>query len=52
MYGWIWRHLPGPTWVRVVTTVALAAAVVAVLFSWVFPALAPLMPFNQLTVGE
>jgi len=52
MYGWIWRHLPGPTWVRVVTTVALAAVVVAVLFSWVFPALAPLMPFNQLTVGE
>lgn len=52
MYGWFWRHLPGPTWVRTLTTVALAGAVVVVLFGWVFPAIAPHMPFNQLTVGE
>ena len=52
MYGWIWRHLPGPTWVRVATTVVVCAVVVGVLFAWVFPAVAPLIPFNQLTVGE
>jgi len=52
MYGWIWRHLPGPTWVRAATTVVLALVVVGVLFTWAFPAIAPLMPFNQLTVGE
>lgn len=52
MYGWLWRHLPGPAWLRVVTLVALAAAVVAVCFAWVFPAIAPYMPFNDQTVGE
>ena len=52
MYGWIWRLLPGPTWVRVVTTLVLVGAVVVGLFGWVFPAIAPHMPFNQLTVGE
>jgi len=52
MYGWIWRHLPGPTWVRAVTSVVVCAVVVGVLFTWVFPAVAPLIPFNQLTVGE
>ncbi|GEL96095.1 hypothetical protein [Cellulomonas composti] len=52
MYGWLWRHLPGPTAVRVVLLVALAAAVVVVCFAWVFPAIAPYMPFNDTTVGE
>ncbi|MBU4215227.1 MAG: hypothetical protein KJ548_04080 [Actinobacteria bacterium] len=52
MYGWIWRHLPGPTPVRVAIAVALVAAVVAACFAWVYPALAPLMPFNNTTVGE
>lgn len=52
MYGWLWRALPGPAWVRVLALVALAAAVVAVCFTWVFPAIAPFMPFNETTVGE
>ncbi|MCG2797772.1 MAG: hypothetical protein L6367_04440 [Cellulomonas sp.] len=52
MYGWIWRHLPGPTPVRVLIAAVLVAAVVAVCFVWVYPALAPLMPFNNTTVGE
>ena len=52
MYGWLWRHLPGPTAVRVVTVVVLALAVLAACFLWVFPAVAPYMPFNQTTVGE
>jgi hypothetical protein len=50
MYGWLWRHLPGPTAARVGILVVLAAAVVAVCFLWVFPAIAPLMPFNDITV--
>lgn len=52
MYGWIWRHLPGPTPVRVVLAAVLVAAVLAACFTWVYPALAPLMPFNNTTVGE
>lgn len=37
MYGWIFRHLPGPVWLRVVEALVLVAACVAVLFQWVFP---------------
>lgn len=51
-YGLLWRLLPGPTAVKVVEAVVMFAAVVAVLFIWVFPQIAPLMPFNQITVGE
>jgi len=52
MYGWIWRHLPGPTWLRVIEAAVLIGLVVVALFTWVFPWAAPLLPFNQLTVGE
>lgn len=50
MYGWVWRHLPGPTWLRALIALVLVAAVVAVCFTWVFPAIAPHMPFNDVTV--
>lgn len=50
MYGALWRLLPGPAWLRAMTLVVLAAAVVAACFLWVFPAIAPLMPFNDITV--
>lgn len=52
MYGWLWRILPGPVPVKALLALVLAAAVVAVLFVWVFPAVAPLMPFNDGTVGD
>jgi len=52
MYGWLWRHLPGPTPVRAVLAAALVAAVLVVCFQWVYPAVAPYMPFNETTVGE
>jgi len=51
MYGWLWRRLPGPVWVRVGILGAVAFAVLVVCFLWVFPAVAPLMPFNNTTVG-
>jgi hypothetical protein len=52
MYGFIWRHLPGPVLVRILLALVLLAAVVAVLFVWVFPAVAPIMPFNNGTVDH
>ncbi|WP_022917354.1 hypothetical protein [Ruania albidiflava] len=51
MYGWIWRHLPGPVLVRLLLALLLVLAVVAALFLWVFPAIAPYVPFNDQTVG-
>ncbi len=50
LYGWLWRRLPGPKAVKVLLATVLLVAVVAVLFSWVFPVIAPLMPFNDTTV--
>lgn len=52
MYGWFFRHLPGPVWVRVLTVLVLLAALIVVLFQWGFPAIAPYMPFNDGLVGQ
>ena len=52
MYGWIWRHLPGPMAVRIVLALALAAGVVALLMFVVFPWAEPLLPFNNVTAPQ
>jgi len=51
VYGWIWRHLPGPTAVKVAEAVVLVLGVVALLMLVVFPWAEPLLPFNQVTTG-
>jgi hypothetical protein len=51
MYGWLFRRLPGPLWVRILLTALLLAALVVALFGWVFPAIAPYMPFNDGLIG-
>lgn len=33
----VWRVLPGPAWVRVLLLLVLIAAIVVVLFEYVFP---------------
>ena len=50
MYGWIWRHLPGPTAVRALICAVAIAAIISVLFTWVFPWLEPRLPFTDVTV--
>jgi len=50
IYAAIWRALPGPLAVRVLLAVVLVLAVVAFCFLWLFPRIAPLMPFNDNTV--
>ena len=51
MYAALWRALPGPRWLKAVEALVLLVLVVAVLFQWVFPAVSPLLPFNDNTVG-
>lgn len=51
MYAFIWRLLPGPWPAKVVTALILALVVVFVLFQYVFPVAAPLVPFNDNTVS-
>ncbi len=51
MYGFIWRHLPGPVAVRAVEALVLLLVVVALLLFVVFPWLSPQLPFNDVTTG-
>lgn len=51
MYGWIWRHLPGPFAVKLIAAIVLLAAVIAVLFLVVFPWAEPRLPFNDVTTS-
>jgi hypothetical protein len=50
MYGWIWRHLPGPVAVKALLALMLVAAVVALLMLVVFPWVEPKLPFNDVSV--
>lgn len=52
MYSWIWRHLPGNTWVRSAISLALVLAIIFLLFQYVFPWAEPLLPFSDVTVDE
>ncbi|WP_181309693.1 hypothetical protein [Nocardioides campestrisoli] len=51
MYAWIWRRLPGSIPVKVVQSVLLVLLVLVVLITWVFPALEPHVPLDQVVVG-
>lgn len=51
MYAALWRHLPGSRLVRALICLVLALVVLAICFTWVFPWVAPHMPFNDVTVG-
>jgi hypothetical protein len=50
VYAAIWRALPGPLVVRILLATVLTLLVVAACFLWLFPRVAPLMPFNDNTV--
>lgn len=51
MYGFIFRLLPGPLWIRVIQAILLIVFVVLVLMNYVFPLLAPYSPWQDSTVG-
>jgi hypothetical protein len=52
IYALIWRALPGPTPVKALLSLGLVLAAVAFCFLWLFPRIAPLMPFNDNTVDS
>ena len=52
MYGWIWSKLPFGLTGKVVGSVVLAAVVVVALWLWVFPAVDPLLPFDDVQVTD
>ena len=52
MYGWVWRHLPGATWLRALLSVVLAVLFVALLFFVVFPWLDGVLGINEVTIDS
>jgi hypothetical protein len=47
MYAALWRSLPGPPAAKAAQCLVLALAAVAFCFLWLFPRMAPYMPFND-----
>lgn len=52
MYAALWRLLPGRWPVKTVCSLLLAAVVVGLLFTVVFPWLEPRLPFTDVTVED
>ncbi|GAA1176390.1 MULTISPECIES: hypothetical protein [Nesterenkonia] len=52
MYAWIFRHLPGPLWMRIILTLALLAAAVLLLMEVVFPWVDQYSPLNDSTIQD
>ena len=52
MYAWIWGHIPGNSWVRVMIAVSLVLAVVAVLFLWIFPIVDAMVTFDDSEISS
>lgn len=50
MYGFIFRHLPGPTFLKVVQALILLAAVFYLLMEVVFPWVSTMMPYSDVAV--
>ena len=52
MYGAFWRALPGPAFLKLIIVLILLAAIVFILFEYVFPWLEPYLPVNESTIEE
>lgn len=52
MYGWIFRRLPGPTWLRVIEALVLVGLAIAALFTWFFPWLSTYLELNNPSIGS
>lgn len=51
MYAWIWRHIPFKQWqLKSLVSVVLIGAVAALLWYQVFPAVEPVLPFDDVQV--
>ena len=52
MYGWIWSKLPFGLPGKIIGSLALVAGGLALLWYLVFPAVEPLLPFDDVQVGN
>lgn len=52
MYGWIFRHLPGPLWLRILTAVGLVAVALVLIVQFLFPWMSDYTQFTDSTIGS
>ena len=52
MYAWIWRKLPFGLPGKLIGSVLLVTATMALLWFWLFPLAEPLLPFDDVQVTE
>ncbi len=50
MYGWMWRHMPGPWPLRLVIVLAVLVGVFFLMMDVVFPWVETLMPYGDVSV--
>lgn len=51
MYAWIWNHIPGPKWLKVIEALIIFFLVVMALFLWVFPWLTEVIGYGENVVS-
>ena len=51
MYLWLFQHLPGPLWLRILLSAALLAGALFLLAEFAFPWLADFTHLTDSTVG-
>ncbi len=52
MYGWIFRNLPGPVWLRVIICALLVAVALVLMVQFLFPWMSTLTQFTDSTIGS
>lgn len=50
MFSLIWRFFPGPAWLRILLILAVLAAIVYALITWVYPYVAEMLMWEESTV--
>ena len=51
MYAWIFRHLPGPLWLRITISLALVFIALVLMVQFLFPWMSDLTQFTDSTIG-
>ena len=52
MYSWIFLHLPGPLWLRILQTLILVAVALFLMVQFLFPWMAQFTSFTDSTIGS
>lgn len=52
MYAWLFRHLPGPLWLRIALSIGILAAVLFLLVTFAFPWISEVTKLTESTVGS